>query len=110
MIHLSSPLRSVETAHTKPAVRKSSNSNPSSPRRRKLLRWVVGLLLAYAIVGFLIVPPIIRVVAVKQLRQLLGREVSIEKVRVNPFALSGSICGFLVKDLDGEPLLSWDEA
>lgn len=88
-------------------------SNPNravASRRRRLWRWALGLLLAYAGIGFLILPPIIRTVAVKQLSQLLGREVSIAKVRVNPFALSGSIQGFLVKDLDGEPLLSWDEA
>lgn len=81
-----------------------------TPRHRRWLRWSLGLLLAYAVIGFLIAPVVVRWVAVKQLRQLLGREVTIEKVRLNPFALSGTVRGFLIKDLDGEPFVSWDEA
>ena len=80
-----------------------------SPRRRKLLFWVLGLLLFYAVAGFLILPPIIRAVAVKQLSQQLDREVSIQKVKLNPFALSTAIRGLLIKDKDGEPFVSWDE-
>ncbi len=80
-----------------------------SPRRRKLLFWVVGLLLFYTVAGFLILPPIIRAVAVKQLSQQLDREVSIAKVKLNPFALSTTIRGLLIKDKDGEPFVSWDE-
>lgn len=80
-----------------------------SPRRRKLLFWAVGLLLFYAILGFLILPPIIRVVAVKQLSKQLDREVSIQKVKLNPFVLSCTVRGLLINDKDGEPFVSWDE-
>ena len=80
-----------------------------SPRRRKLLFWAVGLLLFYTVAGFLILPPIIRAVAVKQLSQQLDREVSIRQVKLNPFALSTAIRGLLIKDKDGEPFVSWDE-
>jgi hypothetical protein len=80
-----------------------------SPRRRKLLLWVVGLLLFYTVTGFLILPPIIRVVAVKQLSKQLDREVSIQKVKLNPFVLSCTVRGLLIKDKDGEPFVSWDE-
>jgi len=80
-----------------------------SPRRRKLLFWVVGLLLFYTVTGFLILPPIIRAVAVKQLSKQLDREVSIQKVKLNPFAFSTAIRGLLIKDKDGEPFVSWDE-
>ena len=80
-----------------------------SPRRRKLLFWALGLLLFYTVAGFLILPPIIRAVAVKQLSKQLDREVSIQKVRLNPFALSTTIRGLLIKDKDGEPFVSWDE-
>ncbi len=69
----------------------------------------MGLLLFYTITGFFILPPIIRTVAVKQLSQQLGREVSIQKVKLNPFALSAAIRGLLIKDKDGEPFISWDE-
>jgi Domain of Unknown Function (DUF748) len=80
-----------------------------SPRRRKLLFWAVGLLLLYTVTGFLILPPIIRIVAAKQLSKQLDREVSIEKVKLNPFALSCTVRGLLIKDKDGEPFVSWDE-
>src|ERR1017187_2824320 len=78
-------------------------------RERKIVLWVLGLLLFYTVVGFLILPPIIRHVAVKQISQQLGREVSIEKIKINPFALSTTIRGLMIKDKDGEPFVSWDE-
>ena len=80
-----------------------------SPRRRKLLFWVLGLLLFYTVAGFLILPPIIRAVAVKQLSKQLDREVSIAKVKLNPFTFSTTVRGLLIKDKDGEPFVSWDE-
>ncbi len=79
------------------------------PRRRRLVRWCFGLFLAYTLIGFLILPPVIRVVAIKQLSSQLGREVSIQKIRLNPFVLSATIRGLLIKDKDGEAFISWDE-
>jgi uncharacterized protein DUF748 len=80
-----------------------------SPRRRKLVRWALGLFLGYTILGFFILPPIIRAVAVKQLSKQFDREVSIRKLKLNPYALSVTIRGLLIKDQDGEPFVSWDE-
>ena len=48
------------------------------------LRWTRGLLLFYTVLGFFILPPIIRSVAVKQLSHQLDREVSIRQVKFNP--------------------------
>ena len=48
-----------------------------SSRKRKFVLWLAGLLLFYTMAGFLILPPIIRAVAVKQISQQLDREVSI---------------------------------
>jgi hypothetical protein len=87
----------------------SSFWNSLSPRRRKQVIWVLGLLVFYAILGFLILPPIVRAIAVKQLSQQLDREVSIEKIKINPFAFSTTIRGLLIKDRDGQPFISWDE-
>lgn len=82
--------------------------NSLSPRKRKLVGWAAGLVAFYAVLGFLILPPIVRSVAAKQISQLLGREVAIEKVKINPFALSTSVNGLLIKDADGEPFVSWN--
>jgi len=79
-----------------------------TPRERKVVLWVCGLVALYAIAGFLILPPIIRHVAVKQLSQQLDRPVSIEQIKLNPFALSTTINGLLIKDKDGQPFVSWD--
>lgn len=78
-------------------------------RKRKLIYWVVGLLAFYSIIGFLILPPIIRSIAVKQLSTQLDRKVSIDQVKLNPYTFSVTIRGLLVQDKDDQPFLSWDE-
>ena len=80
-----------------------------APRERKLIIWVLGLVSLYAVIGFLVLPPIIRAVAIKQISQQLDRQVSIEQVKINPFVLSATVRGLLIKDKDGEPFISWDE-
>jgi hypothetical protein len=79
-----------------------------SARKRKVALWIFGLFLFYTVVGFLILPPIIRAVAVKVLSENLDRKVTIQTVRVNPYVPSVTILGLLVQDKDGQPLLSWD--
>ena len=56
-----------------------------------------------------VLPPVVRAVAAKQLSKHLEREVTIQTVRLNPFTLSGSVRGVLIKDKDGTPLVSWSE-
>src|SRR5271170_6751054 len=80
-----------------------------SSRQRKLVVWSLALLVVYTVTGFLILPPIIRNVAAKQLTKQLDREVSIRKVKLNPFVLSATVDGLLIKDKDGKPFVSWDE-
>ena len=80
-----------------------------SARKRKLAIWSLGLLLFYTVLGFLILPPIVRHVAVQQLSQQLDREVSIAQVKINPFVLSTTVRGLLIKEKNGQPFVSWDE-
>jgi Domain of Unknown Function (DUF748) len=68
--------------------------------RRLLIAGVVSLTL-FALIGFLVVPPVARRVAQTQLTELLGRKVSIARVRVNPFALSVTVEGFEIFEADG---------
>jgi hypothetical protein len=88
---------------------KSSLWNFIVSRKRKLLLWACGLFLFYTVFGFLILPPIVRHFAVKVLSQQLDREVSIQQVKINPFVLSTTVRGLLIKDKDGQPFVSWDE-
>jgi hypothetical protein len=71
-------------------------------------RWLRRLLIAavvtpgaIALVGFLILPPIVRHVAAKQLTSLLGRRVTLERVRMNPFKLSVTVEGLQIYERDG---------
>lgn len=80
-----------------------------SSRKRKLIYWVLGLFLFYTIIGFFILPPIIRIVAIKQLSAQLDRQVSIQKIKLNPYVPSLTIRGLLILDKDGQPFVSWDE-
>src|SRR5262245_28412998 len=81
-----------------------------TPRRRMLIMWTVGLIFFYTIFGFLILPWVIRTVAAQQISKLFDRETSIRQVRINPYVLSGTIRGLLIKDKDGQPFLSFEEA
>lgn len=83
--------------------------NRLSRRQRKLIYWIVGAFLFYTIAGFFVLPPIVRSVAAKQLSKQLGREVTIQQVKLNPFAFSGTIRGLVIKEKNGDPFVSWDE-
>ena len=80
-----------------------------SPRHKKLLTWTVAVVLFYTVFGFLLLPPIVRVIAVKQLSKHFDRPVEIQKVALNPYMPSATIRGLLIQDKDGTPLVSWDE-
>ena len=67
---------------------------PSPARLRRLALWLAGLFLLLVLAGFFIVPPVAKSLIVKQASKALGREVSIERIVVNPFALSATVSGF----------------
>jgi len=65
-------------------------------------------LLLFTILGFFVLPPVIRHVAESQLREQLGRRASIGAVHVNPFALSLGIDDFQLYESDGvAPFVGW---
>ena len=71
--------------------------------------WTAAGVFLYTVLGFFVLPAIVRVIAVSQLSKHLDRPVTIQKVRLNPYSLSATIRGLLIEDRDGAPLLSWDE-
>ncbi|HET6983384.1 MAG TPA: DUF748 domain-containing protein, partial [Myxococcaceae bacterium] len=77
-------------------------------RRRRLLLVLASLLVLYTVFGFLILPLIVRRQLEKRLTAALHRETTVARVRTNPYALSVTIDGLLVKAADGSPFLSWD--
>jgi uncharacterized protein involved in outer membrane biogenesis len=79
----------------------------SRRRRRTLIAAViVGL---YALVGFVVIPAVLRAKVPALLAEMLGRPVTIEKIRLNPFALTLAVHGFRIGDTDGEPFVALGE-
>ena len=78
-------------------------------RHRRRRRWLIatGVVAGLLLFGFFGLPPIIRAQAVKHLSAALHREVAIEKIRLNPLALSITIEGLEIKDRDGGPFTGW---
>ncbi|WP_044563499.1 DUF748 domain-containing protein [Azospirillum sp. B4] len=77
-----------------------------SIRRKRF--WAVALLLLYTLGGFFAAPPLLRREIVAQGQRALQRPVSLDQVRVNPFALSVDLGGFRLDEADGSPLLGFD--
>ncbi len=73
--------------------------------RRRLI--VAGSVASLLLIGFFVLPPIIRAQAVKRLSAELNREVTIDKVRLNPLVLSVTVEGLQIKDRDGGPFTGW---
>ncbi|HET9042640.1 MAG TPA: DUF748 domain-containing protein [Burkholderiales bacterium] len=81
-----------------------------TPRARKILWWIVGLVAAFAVIGFFVVPPIAKSLLEDELSQALHRKVAIEVLRVNPFAPSVTVRGFAVRERTGDALfVTFDE-
>jgi hypothetical protein len=90
-----------------------SNSNewtkyPSVTARQ--VKWVkrLGLaLLCYTVIGFLVLPAIIKWQLVKRLPSMTHRAVRVDAVRVNPYALSLTVRGLALTEPDGQKFASW---
>jgi len=74
-------------------------------RREKIAVWLGGIMLFYTVVGFLIAPPIVRMVLEKKLPELLHRPVTIETVRLNPYTLSATLEKLRIERKDGSAAL-----
>ncbi|PKO56241.1 MAG: hypothetical protein CVU28_03650, partial [Betaproteobacteria bacterium HGW-Betaproteobacteria-21] len=64
-------------------------------------KWVAGVLLTVAVIGFGVVPPVARHYATKILNESTGRTVSIEGVAFNPFTLAVELRDVKVMEPDG---------
>jgi hypothetical protein len=66
------------------------------------------LFLVYTLVGFFVVPRIIRSQIVDSARESLHREASVGDVRFNPFTLAATVTGLRLVDRDGADLVTVD--
>ncbi|HSP94570.1 MAG TPA: DUF748 domain-containing protein [Thermoanaerobaculia bacterium] len=68
------------------------------PLARKALGILAGLLVLWAVAGFLVLPGILRGVVERKLAERLHRPVTLRRLSLNPFALSATLDGLDVKE------------
>jgi uncharacterized protein involved in outer membrane biogenesis len=80
------------------------------PHLKKIFIGLIILFVVFTLVGFFILPPVLKSILTKELSKNLHREVTIHQIKVNPYALSVTARGFLVKDRSSsETFVSCDE-
>ncbi len=83
-----------------------------SPAKLWKTRWgkaaavSVVLLLLYTVVGFLVVPWTAKSMLAEKLSQALNRQVSVQRVRTNPYTFFAQVEGLEAKDPDGKTFFS----
>lgn len=80
-----------------------------SPRSKKAGKWLGGFLLVFGLLGYFAAPPLVKSILLKQLGQELHREVSIESIDINPYALSARLNGLSIKAEGGKEVAGFDE-
>ncbi|MEO6306395.1 MAG: DUF748 domain-containing protein [Nitrospiraceae bacterium] len=78
-----------------------------SPLRLTIL--ALGLVLLYTLVGFFLIPYLIKAYAIPAVAEKLKRPVLVKEVELNPFTLSLRLTGFEIRETDQSALLGFDE-
>jgi hypothetical protein len=76
----------------------------------KPIKWLIALIvviLLYTVVGFFVVPAVVKSQMLKRLPALTKRQVAIERVKFNPYVLSLTIEGFSLKETNGDVFSSF---
>jgi uncharacterized protein involved in outer membrane biogenesis len=68
---------------------------------------LAGLVLLYALAGFLLVPRIARNAAIHYVQRDLGRQLAIGSLSFNPFTLATEMRGCALSEADGSPIASF---
>src|SRR5262245_16390840 len=86
-------------------------SNVKSPGTRRAKRWrrIAIALLLYTVMGFFVLPAIIKSQIVKRLPGFTHRQAVVQQVKVNPYALSLTIRGLSLSETNGEPFAGFEE-
>ncbi len=83
--------------------------NHLSPRSRKWLLWLTVALCMYSLVGFFVLPALIKWQLLKRLPDITERRVAVRQVKVNPWTFSLTVRGLALTEPEGRPFASWDE-
>src|SRR4051794_6780439 len=79
-------------------------------RTRKTAIWLISIFVALGVLLGLVAPPILRVKIAGALSEKLHRNVTIEQIRINPYAMTATVRGFLMNERQSKATaLSFDE-
>ena len=79
------------------------------PRPSRLFAIALILLVSYSLVGFSLLPYVIKAFVFPAVSERLNRPVLVKEVELNPFALSLRVTGFEIREPDQSALLGFDE-
>ena len=87
-----------------------STSIPEKKRivRFRKTRWALGLVIVYTLVGFFLLPAILKRQLISRLPEYTKRRATIDQVKINPYALSLTIRGLALTEPDGTRFASFD--
>ncbi|WP_374681910.1 DUF748 domain-containing protein [Accumulibacter sp.] len=77
-----------------------ATANASTALRKYGLRAALALLV-FSVLGFLVLPLVVKAVLVEQLAQVLQRPVAVDGVRINPYTLSLQVSGLAIQEKGG---------
>lgn len=79
-------------------------------RSRKIAVWLLSIFVAIGILFGLVAPPLIRGKLASALSDKLHRQVTIEQLKINPYAMTLTVRGFVVKERQSQNVaVSFDE-
>lgn len=83
----------------------TKNDNPpkanASLNARKYAVRVALALLVIGVLGFLVLPPLVKATLVEKLSAALHRPVSVESISINPYTLSVQVAGLAIQEMGG---------
>lgn len=80
------------------------------PRTRTVVILVIAIFVAIGVLGGLVAPPLLRSKLSSTLSEKLHRQVTIEQIQINPYAMTATVRGFLMKERQSNnTAISFDE-
>ena len=68
----------------------------------------MAAIVVYTLIGFFLTPYLVERQLTNYVAVQLGRQLSVKKLQMNPYAFTLEISGLALKDADGSPILSFD--
>ena len=86
---------------------------PTESTMGRYKKWMIGaavFFLLFTVIGFFVIPPIVKPYLLESLSKTLNRQVSLSELSLNPYTLTFTLRGFEIKEPKGEKtFVSLDE-